>query len=96
MLNSMKESLSFWPFLVVYNILSETETWHFLRLLLRMTSSEMQYKLGIRRVQVNSEQNNWIGCYYRPNRHVYGVSFTCEYLRHRTISNKVKVRCFML
>ena len=57
----------FLPFLVVYHILSETETWPFLRLLPRMNSSEMQYKLGIRRVQINSERKNWIGCYYRPN-----------------------------
>ena len=42
MLNSMKESPSFYPFLVVYHILSETETWPFLRLLPRMNSSEMQ------------------------------------------------------
>ena len=32
----------FLPFSVVYNILSETETWPFLRLFLRMNSSEMQ------------------------------------------------------
>ena len=43
MFNSMKES-QFLPFLVVYHILSETETWPFLRLLLRMNSSEMQYR----------------------------------------------------
>ena len=44
MLNSMKESPSFYSFLiVVYHILSETEIWPFLRLL-RMNSSEMQYR----------------------------------------------------
>ena len=43
-------------FLVVYHILSETEIWPFLRLL-RMNSSEMQY-----RDQLNW-QKNWIGCY---------------------------------
>ena len=32
------------PFLVVYHILIETETWPFLQLLLRMNSSEMQYR----------------------------------------------------
>ena len=47
----------FFTFLVVYHILSETKTRPFLRLLLRMNSSEMQYKLGIRRVQINSERN---------------------------------------
>ena len=35
----------FLPPLVVYNILSETETWPFVRLLPRINSSEMQYKL---------------------------------------------------
>ena len=63
MLNSMKESPQFLPFLVVYHILSEAETWSFLRLLPRMNSSEMQYKLGIRRLQINSERKNGIGCY---------------------------------
>ena len=41
MLNSMKESPSFYPCLVVYHILSETEIWPFLRLL-HKNSSEMQ------------------------------------------------------
>ena len=48
------------------------------------------------RVPINSERKNWIGCYYRSNRHVYGASFTGEYLRHRTRPNNVKARCFML
>ena len=43
MLNSMKESPIFLLFLVVYHILSETDIWPFLRLL-RMNSSEMQYR----------------------------------------------------
>ena len=55
----------FLPFLVVYHILSETETWP-VRLLPRIYSSEMQYKLGIG-LQINSEWKNWIGCYFRPN-----------------------------
>ena len=35
----------FLPPLVVYNILNEMETWPFVRLLPRINSSEMQYKL---------------------------------------------------
>ena len=37
-------------FFVVYHILSKTETWPFLRLLLRMNS-----------LKINSERKNWIG-----------------------------------
>ena len=77
----------FLHFLVEYHILSETETWPFLRLL-RTNSSEMQYR---RARWINSERKN------RPStRYVYGASFTGEHLRHRTRSNKVKARCFML
>ena len=47
-------------------------------------SSEMQYNPGIRRVQINTERKNWIGCSCRSNRYVYDASFTNEYLHHRT------------
>ena len=48
----------FLTFLVVYHILSKTENWPFLRLLLRMNSSEMQCRS-------TQNEKNWIGCYYR-------------------------------
>ena len=88
----------FLPFLVVYHILSETETWPFLSLSYGFFPAWIIQRcnvsyIGIRRVQINSERKNWIGCYYRPNKYVYGASFTGEYLRDRTRSNKLKPRC---
>ena len=56
-----------------------------------MNSSEMQQSYT--QVQINSEWKNWIGCYNRPERYVYGASLTSEYLRHRNRSNKVKASC---
>ena len=35
-----------------------------------------------------------MGCYYRPDKYVYGSSFTGEYLRHITIPSKVKSPLF--
>ena len=79
MLNAMKESPSSYPFSCV----SHLEWNGDLTFLPCMNSSEIQYKLGIRRVKINSERKNWIGCYYRFNRYVYGASFMGEYLHLR-------------
>ena len=92
----MKESPSFYPFSCVSHLewnggptfpTASSPAWIVQR-------CNISY-IGIRWVQINWERKNWIGCYYRPNRYVYGASFTGEYLRHRTRSNKVKARCTM-
>ena len=99
MLNSMKESPSFYPFSCVSHLEWNGDmtfpsygffpTWIIQR-------CNISY-IGIRRVQINSQRKKWIGCYYRPTGYVYGARFTGEYLYHRTESNnKVKDRYTLL
>ena len=79
------------PFLVAYHILSETEIYPFLRLL-RMNSSEMQY-----RDQLNSEWKNWIGCCYRPNTVIdVRVLRVSTFATELDLTVKVKARGFII
>ena len=82
--------------LVVYHIVSETETWPFLRLLLRMNSLEMQYRsTQNERVKLICLWCEFYGWVPSSQNYIYsGIFYFCQFIKGSRTGHSDKVSLY--